>query len=69
MIKKLLKSGSLWGLFTTLAGAMMGPPVLAVLDTKTAGTVIVIGSIVTALSKSLPALIEEISNDTLAKHQ
>jgi hypothetical protein len=66
-MKKLLLSGSFWGSLGTLAGAMMGPPVLAVLPTKWAGVMIVVGTIVTALSRSLPDVLKEIiSNDSVA---
>lgn len=63
MWRKLLLSGSFWGSLATVAGAMMGPPVLAVLPTKAAGAIIILGTLVTALSKSIPQVLAEIMND------
>lgn len=54
---KLFKSGSLWGGISSIAGAMMGPPVLAVLPTKWAGGMIVVGTLITVISRSLPNVV------------
>lgn len=61
---KLLRSGSLWGVLTTAIGALTGPPVLAVFPTSVAGILIVLGSLITALSQSLPQLILDIMDES-----
>ncbi len=50
---KVLKSGSFWGFLTTVVGAVSGPPVLAVLPTKWAGALIVLGALISGLSKAV----------------
>ena len=60
---KILRSGSLWGVLTTVSGAMMGPPVMNVLPTAWAGAMIIIGTLITALSQSLPQLILDIMDE------
>lgn len=60
---KILRSGSFWGGITSLSGAMMGPPVLAVLPTKWAGVMIVVGTLLSVASRSIPEIIVEIANE------
>lgn len=60
---RILKSGSLWGVITSLSGAMMGPPVLNYLPTKYAGIMIIAGTLLTALSQSIPQLILDIMDE------
>lgn len=47
----LAKHGGVFGTLTTLIGALCGPPVLAVLPTKWAGVLIVVGAVWAAFSK------------------
>jgi hypothetical protein len=48
-----LKSGAFWGFLTTVLGALSGPPVLAVLPTKWAGALIVVGALISGFSKAI----------------